>query len=883
MNFSDGQQFSAVPQIPWTTARCNRLLRPLQSRISILRRTSNQGAGNVDRVTQAKSSPDSQSCTAFAMQSLRSIKQPARQSVQRHGRHDPEWVPAATSKRRRVKYKYSGPTTADCAPLGRAYCFSTANPGAAGAATPGQTLSAISVSTPLLTRIRDCNNEGTYLDLASTDTASVTLDPQSQTAHKPQVRAALRDALPITISLDQPRAIIQKLKKDVSPSHWTLVDGLYNGLEALLNATSVPGQAQKVQRGARSLFSTCLVSIPDYIAEEQQWQRQQDMDDQTDVSSEIYSDLESLGNLQAHGWEPLREVVRAHGVAILGDAIKENLIGYEVVRALILLCVQKAAADEGEVLLSSLISGEREYPKPFAMKSRLFSPNISVCMSILKDYVERTGRRSFQYRQLEVLLRSRCLPVEWLATRDFVPFWSRLVQSILQVDKDTASATSLFQTAVIVSVNGTESWSPKLTQHFRLNTERFGEEQCPPKLMRQSLAGFAHDQWCSSSLTEPSAKVMVDGLSNTMANLLVILVATVLIRQDEFNKSKTVTTEASRPVLQLIERLAINIQETVELRCMFAANYEMLGSINPRLMIILLSHELSAGAPFGLLKEACSLRATKTISLLSALGPRNAGFDVINRMSEFICAVVCCFGRASKDNGFYIVQKIVQHLTSLPDHRAESHSSVEGYLMGRTILEVAFLFAESTGCSEHFAFAEGVQRSASMQRIGFQRSPPREPQAANYKSTGFRWEEGICEWVAATPALAAKERAIGVPASTHLYEYRCGFPGWRLTKPEIHQSTREQHVRPYYFDSDEDELSMVAVDAQLPFGSKIAVLREVTNLPCKIVRQDEKEASLRQRHPSSNLRLRKKTNKFSKRKRVYNEIGSASEDELSAF
>jgi len=73
----------------------------------------------------------------------------------------------------------------------------------------------------------------------------------------------------------------------------------------------------------------CLRKVPEYIKLEQATHVATDGDDDKNATADIYADLEDLGPTSA-GWRPLKEVVRAHGLYIVRDLLRDGTISIDL-------------------------------------------------------------------------------------------------------------------------------------------------------------------------------------------------------------------------------------------------------------------------------------------------------------------------------------------------------------------------------------------------------------------------------------------------------------------------------------------------------------------------------------------------------------------------
>lgn len=239
---------------------------------------------------------------------------------------------------------------------------------------------------------------------------------------------------------------IQELKKRLPVDIGKLVNGLSEAYANLLVATSTEGE--KRWNGTRSLFSSCLRKMPDYIELEEHFaalDKEEDDDDENnrDISQETYTYLEAqFESVPGQGWRAFKQVVRAHGTSLVCDAFADQILGLETLQVLVTHCLNSSAWDEAEQLLLSFLANLRSISMPNTLSADLFSGERSLYLWLCKSFVGRTGRHRFLYDLLAYLISQELLPLEWLATECMRPVWDRLVRIL--TDGDSRSMESAF-------------------------------------------------------------------------------------------------------------------------------------------------------------------------------------------------------------------------------------------------------------------------------------------------------------------------------------------------------------------------------------------------------------------------------------------------------
>jgi hypothetical protein len=253
------RHFQADPEQKWTAARCHRLLRALTSRVAILNK-------EIARYTPAPNGGDlkATSCNANASSSE-------------------DW----NRKQKRIRRTYSSKGAkngnAQSAPS-----VTSRNPNSSKgrrSLIPGE----ISIPTPILARARGENMESIPA-VAVHDFH----EPENRRNKRSRARYMTDDAEAHCELAESLRDIRQK----TTAARYTTYEGIYNGLEALLRATTPVKLETKRRKGARSLFSTSLRAVPRYIIQ-QEALLQAHMEETgsksaiegRDISMEIYDEL----------------------------------------------------------------------------------------------------------------------------------------------------------------------------------------------------------------------------------------------------------------------------------------------------------------------------------------------------------------------------------------------------------------------------------------------------------------------------------------------------------------------------------------------------------------------------------------------------------------
>ncbi|KAI4227689.1 MAG: hypothetical protein L6R36_002241 [Xanthoria steineri] len=718
-------------QAPWTAARCQRLLRPLSSKIALLRqeRRYNQITGDPETAHDCSISVAPKSQARAPSQGNR------RRTIGAGDVADQEWAPNPRP-RKKLKRTYSSKNLAIQHAAGSSHISVTDQ----------------SIQIPFGITIPD--------SFLQPNTQPVTTNEASDRSQHVQLHS--RDHLCEQKSNSRnheedpklPWTSAPRSHPSVKPSfHRKLTDGISNGLDALLKTTRPQKLSQTRFRGSRGLFATCLRKVPDLIAQEEFWYKMEDPESDVDVSSMMYTDLESHSTSTSSGWMPLQQIVRAHGVSIVGSAICEGLIGFDVARGILnRTCILKAY-DEAQHILRCLL--QTVEPLRNHLKPPVETSSILQCLTA---FALASGRHNFHYRQLTWLLSSGRLPLDWIGRPDMVETWNKVVQSITQDDDDAGPATELLRLATSMTYGCPGQSSAALVHGLRLHRQGLAKAA---NAYRVSL-GY-QTRWPRDSklaLHDDGHDMRNEKASSTISSLMAVICAIGLLRSAGQASSSDPVCRSDKTALQ---EVAIDARQMLEL-----AADRMLAIQGDRMTLPL----LAVGLVQATLCRNQEMFAATVPALFDTLSNHVDGELTVEEGGSFLCAVADCCARATHEEVFEHTKKMVKHLR----HIAESLKpiSTSGELCNRMGLAAALEYAERTKHPKHLHWALDVEQAVLGAHLeSARRTPVKTPlRGQGQTQKGYRWEGGICEWIAKTPAIAlARPQAFGQrDASTRSFD-----------------------------------------------------------------------------------------------------------------
>lgn len=701
-NFSD----SAASKIPWTAARCNRLLRPLSSKIALLRKESQlEPESNATRCATNPIAVSSGSGGSVGCH---------RRSAQAAADADAEWQ-SNPRPRKKIKRTYSAKAR--------------------------------------ILSLRDTEYNGIEAQACHlTSEAVIELPFQLTVETRPSERSVTIEdngQCPKPVPAQHLRVPSQEFPKELAPNTWKLIDGIGKGSMALLNATDYGNPP--LLSGCRSLFSTCLRQTPKYIAKEEHQADVDDQDGDVDISSAVYSDLEEFGSMPGGGWEPLREVARAHGISMVTDAIEDGVLGLPVARHLFYLFLDVGAYDEAQRIIESLTTLVTPANQLVSNKVRRLPHDLHMIVNNLDSLASRSGRDGFLFRHIAVMLDRGTLPTNWISGKPMVGTWNKAIRSIAQEDEYAPSAAVLLHTAVAMSYREADA-TPSNVHDMRLDIHVPPHR---PVLRSDSLSQTSESTVRSQRSIEISSrsksKESDSDISTTLSNLLTVLVAITRLR---IPAGLSYTGSCNTWITNVLYDLSLGARRAVDSMMQDSRLKGLMKLHADSLRLPLLAAGLAE-----LSNRRCSSHVLQPqfpwLSNLASLSPSN---EAISLASSFICGVARCCGRARSEDPFEIVQSIVRDL--IEASKLIYNDGQTRKICSDVALGAAFAYSEDTSRPNHLDWALQVElditgKTASTPIHSLVRTPARSKR--NSRSE-YRWEEGICEWIAMTPDLLLHKR-----------------------------------------------------------------------------------------------------------------------------
>ena len=709
----------------WTTSRCHRLLRPLSSKIALLRKLKGLGSKEL-RNSIADSSLGHESHSSWNLPTGTNSSQESKTgSTDITGMDDTSHWLADPRPRKRLRRTYSSKSSVQA-------------PAANSVAVHNQ---ARETSAEDILRLIDEHGSNAHHHLRD-DYGGLALHGLSDDEPEKFPHAPI-ESIEWEVGCGQKtplRGAFTKLARNLSPVNWRTLDGFYDGLVALLKATAdskLGDQRPKtssaflhkpaLRDGSHSLFATCLRKMPQYIREEQLSATNDDPESDVDISTSMYNHLEQMNTSHRGGWRSLKDVVRAHGIAMLVAAIEESLINLPLARALMLLCLEQGACEEAAKIVEAMVAIMKPVPKPETSSSLLFSFRTSVTLQTMHAMWILTKCSRFEYAQLAKLFDSNIIPFDWICTPDMVNCWTRAIISATQGKPEATEASLLLRTVMAKASARIGLLSSEHVHELRLRTQQ--HRQRSNKRENESANNLIQNM-LRSAPDNVEIKNSSGGISSVLSNLLIVLCAISLL-------------ESSRT--SVLTHIGQEAQQMSDMRIYDSGQGHVCDIDSDQLSLSLMA---SALATYDV-DRRCLGSFTRGLLNTTSKFPVMAGL--------FLCNVAECYGRVAQKDPFKQLQDLIQRL----GHQAAGHLlhyESCGTILNAVYINAAFKVAERSGQPKHFEGALALEQRLPGRKGEYAfRTPGKTP--ADYREesrSGFRWEEGICEWVAQSPEVAQK-------------------------------------------------------------------------------------------------------------------------------
>jgi len=454
----------------------------------------------------------------------------------------------------------------------------------------------------------------------------------------------------------------------------------------------------------------CLRQVPQQLKRIEEWDAaeaerlgEKSAINTQDAAQEMYDQMEGFSGI-ASGWGPLRHMVRAHATSIICDAVAEGLLDFAVVKRIISTCIRRECLHEATALLVSVM--EQQYPPAETQQDVLPpQPKMIEPLEYFITFCRKHNLWSTLFEKLIGLISENRISGEWLCIKVFEPVWAGLSEKFVVDGAACTRTLEFFHVAIWSLVSSLSTAQEDETKTSRRTPAQMFTSIVGAVTAMAIMSGRARADDDGSGVTETK-----DGISRAV---LCALGGSLARLEGERRRARTTV---SRLVLE------------------FSIYMVMTGLGN---------------------SDACDVETTIEAPAISSSKAVNRRF--YESATSLICSVAqhCSRGSGSPAH---------EHLTTICDSLAQL--TVAQHNITDLRREAAFLLAQRTGDLRDLAYAEAMmsdmdtstRRSSSSGRTTH---PPGEKESNDHPTatslySGWKWDEGISEWILRTPLPTAQ-------------------------------------------------------------------------------------------------------------------------------
>ncbi|KAL1973976.1 hypothetical protein VTN31DRAFT_5536 [Thermomyces dupontii] len=695
-----------------TAKWANRVLRPLNS---LYHRLEKYRKSQVVDASQQRTPPDASHENSLSVTNIASAMrrdQDLDLSDSECSDRDPLWLPRQPEKRR-IKHKYVERGEKG---RGRRRTRSILRSPEVLKTLPG----AIEIATPLITgKSRDraevlveTQNSDFQLQRREHGTTSRSRRGSSRKSRFPQPDPLWK----ATLDSENDATYVDIIRR---------LDTLF--LNFLEKTRTSDAQCPRSAGGSRSLLSTVMRRLPDFIAEEQRLQDELEEED-VDMADAYFTELEAAYGSSTKGWQPLREAVRSQGISLVQDMMQKQMITKPSSLALIGRCIKEGENDAAEKLLSHQLGKIADYNHPDAFEPWRSTQSAHDPIRLLHAYWKQSGRDAYVFDELATLISRGALPPEWMVTTPWRPCMTSATNAVSNDGSESASATRLLE-AVVLSACGI------------CNDARNRSSSNPAVGARQTRV--------SKSAAYAQRLVgcplyVQNALSNLVASIIVALCGMHFVRATEAVPGGR---EFSVRMMRFLDRMADVIQKNLRLDLCQSEEDIPPPHMQRRGYVFVGHYLMRCGRDRRKLFDA-GCNAILMDHLEPFFGMVCQAPSMVREISTVAVDVIRCCEKGERDQC-----RRARHLCSALIKFYDLDLKNIALFLGKIAVEVALESAETSQDPEDHAWAADIQEilQNEQKRLAQRESGHIKTPSTDLSLQPFRWEESIGEWIAKTP------------------------------------------------------------------------------------------------------------------------------------
>ncbi|TLD37022.1 hypothetical protein E2P81_ATG02804 [Venturia nashicola] len=667
--------------------------------------------------------------------------------------NDPDWLSGPKKKKKKATKAYASRTTNARDPSAEIGVRTPAKK--AQNLRPGE----LSIPTPYLARNTSYTSDGNAASSSTTNNATSTVpsrvDSGAEVVERPKkMKMFMADG-------EDEQAVTSNVMK------------LYADI---LHATNLSPDMKEQEtsspvRGARSLWAMCCSKFGAAIAEVEA-DPDPEEDGLLDMGTVYYGMAEDLElPVRAGGQLHLRLIVRAHATSIMAVAVQEGLIEAKVLRKYLNHLVQPIedsghapSPQEAEALVSvshALVSPWSDEFRCSKTHYNHFFMAITNSVMALTPMLSKSRRFGFLCRQFTRVLSHRDFPVEWIAAKRLTPLWKDILRTILS-SKSVNDVQDAFELLRQTSSHalGLEATTPNREHVLSEYSADFvlKAESCPrcprPGLQVASfLANYSAAQQGTVNQPKWTNFQLADALSNTLSSMSTMFSSFSIAYHNEPDMLSDVNAQF---MLFGLNFLAIDILQHHATRVPATTASRIPKTKARRTIAVLIATVLPqiagcrppSGLAFAPVNDVARLMKKLDSETRTNASDSNT---VLDCLPELVCSISRGVSELSKADTFDTLRTIVRFLAS-PHIDGQKLSQSTLLFLKQLAFSSAHYFAELSEDPSHYSLIADIEKQVGhIEHFDMSKTPFQSSKKPRSETRGFKWEEGICEWVLASP------------------------------------------------------------------------------------------------------------------------------------
>jgi hypothetical protein len=707
---------------PWTASRCNRLLRQLTAFLAKAEkwhRDLNKGPNETKGSEEASTGqPRIGGCADEAKIS------------------DPDWLCKNRQSKKRTEKSYLGKRRLrrGLGPLQQVKCLPY---------TPKvPKATEVIIDTPMMTSIL------TPPHIHSSELSNDVQIPDSPLQPPPKPKVA-------SLCLKRRREAAG-MENALTSSTWSclIVDQMKQIVVSFLAATSESSLTCAwstdnfyLRKGSPSLFLSCLYKIPSLIITEQSHHdmNSNGYDGEVQVASTLLADLEDCYGDSNEGWGPLRVVVRAHGIALICNAIRKRFLPVEAAMNLASSVVNFFGVTDATKAIAEAIIEVRQIASPDDLSDVLTrcidgTGLVRYTDSLLPAATRRAAALKFHLIDLAFRRASPPVPLDFICMRP--TFLKDAIRSCSQ--GQSPDAFSLVKTLLLRFLD----LKPRIGEE---STTRLRSTSDLPNGVDQIQPTSVDDALLSEEVQNGLAAINSNVIGGTFRSGLVALVAFPIsrkTRQKQSNREHPQNDLAQRASICILWDICMAIRVNLETRGVVHLTEDQL----QRRAWVIFAYSLVAAI---LTVPNVNHLITESLEplMLSCQSRKGLVADLSSLVLDIVTACNLTYEKGQRVHSLHVLREITNTLIS---HTFWDSLRVT-LLFSNVAIEASMAYAQihANDKADSLRWVTELQNQVQTS-LGADEVTMPTPSLNSFGGR-FRWDDCISEWVAKTPALVVMD------------------------------------------------------------------------------------------------------------------------------